>query len=329
MEKYSKKIRGASLLKIVQIVDVRSYGILEYAKHLVEGLRSNDVSTQIFNFSHIFSFAKNKLFHYSNSSYLVIVNLLLSFCSNNTVLIHDIVPRNKKYFFFAKLFMLIIWLRSKAVVVHSDFSKRLLVKKYPLMKSKRIIVIPHGVPLIPTPIIDSDFRKRYSIPKDKIIVTVLGTITKERGQRDMIEALFNHLSEDKFQVYIVGKNDYKDLLSIKKNIKNLGFVSDNDLIKLIYCSDKSCIFRKSSVGESSGVLTLCLALKKTVFASNVGSFGEILPREFLINSDILPKSFSKLMQNRQIDYKKNKDLYDTILFEKTALKFKGVFQNEI
>ena len=118
-----------------------------------------------------------------------------------------------KYFFIS--------LTSQRIVCVSEFNKKVLIDKFPWMKSK-IIVIYNGIKGNDEEKTEKRelVRKNLDIKKNEIAICNVGNLYPVKGQRNLIEAMKNVLNTyPSAKLFIIGRGELETRL--KKTVKDL------------------------------------------------------------------------------------------------------------
>lgn len=94
----------------------------------------------------------------------------------------------------------------------ADLVKKSFLGDYPIK------VINNGIDLSIFKPSDSDFRERYNIPKEKIILLGVANVWEARKGLDAFLYLADNLDAEKYQIVLVGTNDLVDKILPKKII---------------------------------------------------------------------------------------------------------------
>ncbi len=163
------------------------------------------------------------------------------------------------------------------VIVHTNYSKKVIAKKF-LTLSNKIEVVPHGL----NTFIKENLKYQSQANSSRVKILFFGQISYYKGVDVLIKSL-KFLTSDLFEVHICGRPE----LSIE-NLKNLAksegvvdklffkirYLSDQEVDKLFFESD-IIVFPYRHIDQSS-VLMGSLRYGKSIVASNVGGFAEIL-----------------------------------------------------
>ena len=267
-------------IKIEQIVNKNSIGILEYARQLDYQINSEGkYRSLIKNYKDPVSQKSIKLFHFSNSSRHILLPLIKNKSSENFVIIHDVISRNLIKKWLSPFFIWIICKKSKFIIVHTEAAKKLLIDIYIRINPDKICVIPHGTNIIDTSKeIHEKLRFHYKIDKDQKVLFMLGRISSERGSINFLRAF---IKANKSDIYLIvsGKCTDKraiELLNSNARIRYIG-LADNDLVNDCF---KLCngvvVYRDNWAGESSSTIVYSLGYGIPVFASDTPSFREMI-----------------------------------------------------
>lgn len=134
-----------------------------------------------------------------------------------------------------------------------------------------------------------DFRKKYNIPDDGIVVTYTGRLIAEKG----IEKLINACKKiDNVYLFIAGDGElYNQIKSIKsKNIIPLGKLEFESVITLLRQSDIYCLPTDFAEGLPTSVLE-AIACKCYVITTKAGGSKEI----------ITDKNYGTILEKNTVD----------------------------
>lgn len=158
----------------------------------------------------------------------------------------------------------------KQIVTVSEFSKKEIVKSYPIAKDK-IVVIPNGWQHVLKYNENLDWNKTYPYLRAGEFFFSLATLAKNKNGRWIIEIAKKN---PQYMFAMGGKIYEEDLHDLPENVKLLGFVSDEDACALM----KNCkAFLFPSLYEGFGIPPLeALAQGTDVISSNTSSMPEVL-----------------------------------------------------
>jgi polysaccharide biosynthesis protein PslF len=198
--------------------------------------------------------------------------------------------------------------RSYLLYVFSEYAKKYIIDKYHVEETK-VIVIPHGVPLIPFHQPKEILERKY--PLDDLIFVSSGHLRATKGYDIAITAL-NELKNTigNFHYYIIGADHpqnetaqgyRKHLIELinyfelrEKVIFVNSYISQNELIKLIQMAD-ICLFPYPKKEQSSsGVLALMIACGRPVITTPFQFANSIMTeRSGIVTESFLPIDFAK------------------------------------
>ncbi len=195
------------------------------------------------------------------------------------------------------------------IIVDSYNTKRDLYKYYPqVKKSNKVYVIYPGIDERFRPIKDKakikKVLKKYKVEYPKRYLLYVGAI-EPRKNLDTAIKVFNQLIKDKnysdFEFLIVGRAGWKNEkifqlvkdLGLEKKIRFVGFVEDEDL-PYFYNAAKVLIYLSKYEGFGLPPLE-ALACGIPVLAGKNSSLKEILPENYLVDSDCENPAFEKLI----------------------------------
>lgn len=167
------------------------------------------------------------------------------------------------------------------IIVHSDYSKKLILEKSISRNVRKILLYSEIKELMDKKIL----KEKYKIQENQLILSAFGHIHETKRIMPMLKA-FNCLSEkhDNIKLYLVGKPSpsIKDELEQYINRNNLGgrvivtgFTDLDTFEEYIDISDICLNLRYPYNGETSASLMRILAKGKCTIVNNLGSFSEI------------------------------------------------------
>lgn len=158
--------------------------------------------------------------------------------------IHNYIPHEVKYPLLESIKNKLVYSVVTECIIHSTEAKQLLISKWKIKKDK-LNIISHGNYINSYPNIINKFeaRNRLSIPKDKIVFSIIGNVRKYKGIEDAIKAFLDVATTEHF-LLIAGRTypvSYQDEIEkICKNKINIKYISE-------YISvDKMQVYMKSS-----------------------------------------------------------------------------------
>jgi glycosyltransferase involved in cell wall biosynthesis len=174
---------------------------------------------------------------------------------------------------------------SKAIIVHSHFSKDRITEKF---KTKIEIIPHHGHHQ--KAFDDNKTKYELGVKTDEILICSAGFINKNKRFNITVPAVRN-LKNSKWKYLIIGK-DNSGIISglIKNGEKNFiikSYLKLEDMERYISASDICINLRFPSMGESSGSLLRMMGYKKPVIVSDCASYSEFPDYSVVkINTDI-------------------------------------------
>ncbi len=326
-------------MKIHEITDIRSKAIYEYIKQLTRILAEDTIVSDIKDWKYLNLNSKDvSHFHYSNSTVLIIFSLLLS--KNCFVTIHDVLPRNnfsKKY--FSQIIYRLLKFKSRKIIVHSEYAKRLLLSNFKFMDRRDVQVIPYGTD--PKLFSSNEYKKardEKDLKQSTIVLLYVGYIKKSKGIIETTEA-FKKIQNNNIRLVFIGKiveeelNKYISEVNDKR-IKFIGYVSNEELHKWNLLADCLVNFRIDSVGETSASVINALNYGKPIIATDVGSNKEVIQDAGLF-SEIRQESINELIYRYIHDEKLRIQLSNSAIKRRDALRwsnylpiYRELFQDE-
>jgi glycogen(starch) synthase len=195
----------------------------------------------------------------------------------------------------------------------------------------KLTMIPNGVNLGEYTKLEgedlSQFRSRYALPEEKIVLFV-GRLVHEKGAQVLVNAMPKVLQKANAKFIIVGNGYMKEKLS--DLVRNMGlshkaiftgFVNDQTLKRLQKCADVSVV---PSLFEPFGIVALeAMAAKSPVVVSDTGGLSEIVEHDvtgvkvYMGNPDSLAWGVTRVLQDfgyanwiKTNAYKKVQEKYD-------------------
>jgi len=271
-------------------------------------------------------------FHLFNLGFLNLIVLFLAsfFSQKKVVTLHDISPfHGKSNIFLEKVSMKLI----DGIIVHNQSSKNELLKKN--FRIPKIAMIPHGnylpfVSMLPPPKHDG-----------KIKLLFFGQIKEVKGLDVLLKAMAFVVKENpNFKLTIAGRPWKTDFQKYEKMITDLELVDFVEThIQFIEDEEVAALYEKADVVVlpyrhiyQSGVLLLTWSYGRTVIASNLDPFKELIinfENGFLFESENvedLARCFLSLNRENILETTKNaanliRDKYDWKPIGKQTLNF--------
>ncbi|MDI3311332.1 MAG: glycosyltransferase family 4 protein [Thermoanaerobacterium sp.] len=241
-------------------------------------------------------------------------------------------------------------MKSKRVVTMAKNTIPLLTNVYGVDESK-IVVLPHGVPNLPTLSSDS-LRRKYNIDAEKFVVSTFGLISPGKGLEYGIEAIAKVKEKHPDILYLIlgqthpniVKSDgevYRDFLVRKVNELNLNdnvrfvnkYLTKREIVEYLKLSD---VYLTPYIGREqavSGTLAYAAGLGKLVvstpykYAEEILSDGRGLLAEFK-NSDSIANCVNFAIENphkKQIMEEKIRVYGKTMMWDNVALEYVELF----
>lgn len=175
------------------------------------------------------------------------------------------------------------FLLASKIIVQSSRVKDIIVKKYPVLESK-IIVIPNGVntnnykPQVP----NIKLKDSLGIPLNSLVLGYIAHLLPIKNHENLIDALANAQNRSRIHLLLVGKfgeDDYKEQLekkindlSLTNNVHFLGLRSDIPEL----CSIMDGIVLSSVSDSLSNGILQGMACGLPVISSNVGGMADVV-----------------------------------------------------
>lgn len=272
--------------------------------------------------------------------------------TSETMLIKKLNFKNiwkfRKRIAFVPCYLLLLY-KSDAIIVDSNFTKRLLLSRYPWLTPK-VYTIYLGIDTNRFfPGNKSAARRKLQFKEDVFLILCLGRITEEKGYQTVIEAA-KYLDVINAEIVICGEGPYKKTLEQK--IKELNLLNVNVRVRLLDAipdSELPILYRAADVfiypdltAPAFGLAAVeAMACGTPVIASFSGALPEIIVPE---ESGLLfppgdAKQLSKLINTLAKDislrekisknaYKRSCDLFDYERMVKETLEvYKTVLTN--
>ncbi len=171
--------------------------------------------------------------------------------------------------------------RAKALIVHSDFAKQMVLG---INSTIPVVTIPHHT----SDIVDNfdlfkqTCRHKLGIDDRVTVLASFGFASCNKRIPQILEALARFKTDRKkdFMYYIVGKNQCEDLekrikeLNLVDNVIITGFTSLDMFKCYMGACDIALNLRYPTMGESSGSIHRLLGMGKPVIVTDIGSFQE-------------------------------------------------------
>ncbi|MFX0183572.1 MAG: hypothetical protein ACFE95_10865 [Candidatus Hodarchaeota archaeon] len=217
-------------------------------------------------------------------------------------------------------------------IVHQENAKKFLVSKG--MDPGKIIIIPHGSPIIKTPSYKMNFFK-----KNTFKIAMVGFIKKTKA---FGKALSSLITKEDLEIIVAGMvKDYEVIRQIER-LKQKSkatltifprFLTDQELIALIGGADCIILPYEQDYFSSSGILHLAAGMKKIVLVSSSPKFRELTKKipfcnvkngNYLNHVEVLLNSPEIVTQLRQKMASFARDTSWPIIAQKTFKLYKSV-----
>ncbi|WP_456471414.1 glycosyltransferase family 4 protein [Caminibacter sp.] len=225
-------------------------------------------------------------------------------------------PLHLVYLFIEK----IAFNRAKRIIAISNMVKKDIIEEYGVDPDK-IEVIYNGIPLKEKVLFD-DIKKEFDINNEKILLYV-GSGFKRKGVKEALD-IVSRLKGD-FKFFIVGKE--KNLQWYKNYAKNLGIEE-----KVIFTGPRTDVDKFYSMADIfifptkyepfGSVIIEALNFENVVFTTKTCGGGEILPKEWIIDENIVEKIQSLLNNPEALEKSKKeaKEIAKNFSIEKNVEK---------
>lgn len=174
--------------------------------------------------------------------------------------------------------------RSRAVVVHSHYAKRFIVRHLGETVEDKLSVIPHFA-IAAAPRDAASLRKSYGYGDDVALVVTAGFAARSKGFEILAEAVASLSAQGQpIQWIHAGGATHGDMNlhdiaarhpAIAGRFIATGYLGEDALDDHVAMADIVVNLRFPTVGESSGSLARALAAGACVIVSDTGSYGEI------------------------------------------------------
>ncbi len=198
--------------------------------------------------------------------------------------VHDAMPLDEKRIDY--LFRLLTYKVSKALIVHSDYIKQVLMREFDIPDEK-IKIIPHGDfdDFLPeNPITKAEARKSIGFSQDDQVLLFFGHIKKYKGLDLLLQAFEKAaVKNPKLKLIIAGRPDgdalakhYNDMIDAMQSksqvLFDASFIPDEKVAEYFTASDMLTLPYTNIY--HSGVLHLAYSFALPVLATRVGDFEE-------------------------------------------------------
>ncbi|MEO0095122.1 MAG: glycosyltransferase family 4 protein [candidate division WOR-3 bacterium] len=229
---------------------------------------------------------------------------------------HEALTAIKRYGLIAKFYYRLMSLLSKMILVHSENSRKELIRQCNIKPSK-IFHMPHGFHEVEKNLSYVDFLKNNWGIKGKKIILFFGLVRPDKGIENLIKAMA--LIKDKYKkdnaiALIVGdvrkreglinrlfqKKDeryyqYLEQLTREYNLNDMVifkkmFVPDEQVFSIFALGD--VVVLPYNRAEDSGVLNIALSVPRPVVISNVGGIAETLENTGVLVPPKSPESIA-------------------------------------
>lgn len=192
---------------------------------------------------------------------------------------------------------------SKGVLVHSEYTKRLLTDNYPEARAFKIEMLNMGKPFHGN---GKDYlREKHGISEDAIVIGSFGYIAQAKLNHIVCEAVTKIARAADIEIYyiMVGEGDYIDHY-LGRNIIKTGFVKRDIYDAILERCDIVVNLRYPSMGETSISVIHAMGLGKPCMVSDHAWFSELPDTSVVkVNIDSMERDFlvnlNNLVQNRK------------------------------
>jgi len=209
---------------------------------------------------------------------------------------------------------------AKKIITNSEMVKNEIIDEYNISPEK-IKVIYNGVPLKPL-VNFKNIQKEFNINNEKILLYV-GSGFKRKGVKEALD-IVSRLNGD-FKFFIIGKE--KNIEWYKNYAKNLGIEE-----KVIFTGPRTDVDKFYSMADIfifptkydpfSNVVLEALNFENVVFTTKMNGASEILPKEWIIDENIVGKIQSLLNNPEALEKSKKeaKEIAKNFSIEKNVEK---------
>jgi len=248
---------------------------------------------------------------------------------------HNILPHEISR--FDKFRANILYKASKAIIVHSDFIKRKLIKEFPFCFSKTYIV-PHGNfdnYLPDAPISKQVARNHFGLSDNDKVILFFGYIREYKGLELLLDAFeVAAAKDDKIKLIIAGapindvlRNKYNNQILKSKFrdriIDHFNFIPSEN-IPLYFESSDILILPYKSI-DHSGIIHLSYSFSKPVIVTNVGDFSEIVEQNK--SGKVLENNTASSLADSILELNSNYDLWEMGKYAKYLSETKYSWEN--
>jgi glycosyltransferase involved in cell wall biosynthesis len=166
-----------------------------------------------------------------------------------------------------------------------------------------------------------DFRKKYGIPKDTILLLFMGRIGAEKNIPFLFKVLKNILKKKpNTKLIVAGKGPAEEevkkeceAIGVKENVIFLGYFEPQDWVNCYAAAD---LFTFASVTETQGlVVTEAMAVGTPVVAVNAMGVGEVMKGNkggLLVKLDVdeFTSAVLKMLEDKEFYEKKKKEAFE-------------------
>lgn len=217
-----------------------------------------------------------------------------------------------------------LWKRGVARLINQPLSKVICVSNYGyecmtrfgLLPRNRFEMIYNGVDLARVktdPQLASEFRRRYSIPEDRAIVTQVSWMIPEKGITDFLEAARLVFARNrKVQFVLVGDGAFRNAymkdaaaMGLDGHITWTGMVDDPFGEGVFHAADIVCQFSRWE--EVFGwMIAEAMAHRKPVVATRVGGIPEVITDD--VTGHLVERGDARAMSERILELLDNPEL---------------------
>ena len=228
--------------------------------------------------------------------------------------VHDVIPPVKS-FYWSRKSLGRLYAECNELIVHTKGNKQQLIDQFSI-KPEKIHVIHHGTDTRYNKLDQVLCRKQFNINQDKKVILFYGSIRKQKGLDDLIDALKD---KNNVQLLVAGAmqngesfDEYEKLIQKNKIDAKcfIQFIPDEWTDALFQACDFVCLPYKYFYSQS-GVFMHAIRNRKPVIVSDVSSFREYLS-EYRIG-DLCkpedPEDLGSVIEKMMCTLNENKDTF--------------------
>lgn len=210
----------------------------------------------------------------------------------------------------------IILKKFAALIAVNDMEKNWIIKKFKINPEK-IKVIPNGIPKEDLKPIDKNiFRRKYKIPKNKLVVLCVGRLNKSKGF-DQVIKIAKYFPDVQFVILGLKESYLEEIEKLVKANKNVMLLLDKDDKEKYEALAAADIFVAPSHYEAFGIVVIeAFSQKCAVITSDQGGLPWVVDKAGLIfednNLEDLKNKLSMLVNNKKLRLDLQKKGYERV-----------------